>query len=298
MGKIHMRKFLRYVPDSLYISLKYLYHEHKIPNLISPKGFNEKLQWLKLHDRNKKYISFVDKHEVKKYVADVIGSEHIIPEYGVWDSFDDIEFDNLPNEFVLKTTHDCGGVYVCKDKSKLDIKKAKSFIESHLSNSYFYEGREWPYKYVKPRIIAEKLMTDLQVIGNKAFDQNAEGLIDYKFYCFDGEPKFLYVAFANMVNGKKNDLLTFMNMDWTVAPFYRKDHKAFPGKIEKPNCFEEMVDIARKLSKGLSFVRVDLYAINNEVFFSELTLTPGSGFGCFNPPEWEKKIGSWIVLKK
>lgn len=292
----YLRKLMRYIPDSLYISLKYFYHEHRMPNLISPKGFNEKLQWLKLHDRNQLYTILVDKHEVKKYVADIIGDEFIIPEYGVWDSFDDIDFDKLPDSFVLKTTHDCGGVLVCKEKKKLDLNSAKLFIDKHLRTSYFDEGREWPYKHVQPRVIAEELMEDQIVKTSASFSKGATGLIDYKFYCFNGVPKFLYIAFANIKNGEKHDQLSFLTMNWKQAPFHRKDHAPFPTNISKPVCFDQMVAIAKKLSKGLPFVRVDLYEISGHVYFSELTLTPGSGFGCFYPKEWERKIGSWIDL--
>lgn len=297
MNSKFLKRILKSLPDGLYISCKYFYHEHRFPNLFAPKGFNEKIQWLKLHDRKKEYATFVDKHEVKKYVSDTIGAEYVITEYGVWDSFDDINFDKLPNKFVLKTTHDCGGVLVCKNKAKLNISEAKKFIDSHLNTSYYEEGREWPYKLVKPRIIAEELLVDPKISECSEFEKKADGLVDYKFYCFNGEPKFLYIAFANIINGEKHDLLSFLNMDWTAAPFYRKDHKAFPIKIEKPACFNEMVDISRKLSKGIPFVRVDLYEINGRIYFSELTLSPGSGFGCFYPKEWEKKIGEWIDLK-
>lgn len=295
-----MNKFVHrvfdYLPSSIYVAVKYYYHNRKFLNLKHPKGFNEKLQWLKLNDKNPLYVNMVDKHEAKRIVGEIIGFEYIIPEYGVWESFDDIKFDLLPDQFVLKTTHDCGGVVVCKDKNKFDYKKSRDFINSHLKSNYYSEGREWPYKNIKPRIIAEQFMTDKLLAISSDVDHNADGLIDYKFYCFNGEPKFLYVAFANMKNGCKNDMLSFYTMDWKPAPFYRTDHEPFPLNISKPDGFEEMVRIAKKLANGIPFVRVDLFWINNKVYFSELTLTPGSGFGLFSPEEWELKIGDWITL--
>lgn len=291
-----VRKLAKFIPTSAYISMKYFHRERRFPNLRKPKGFNEKLQWLKIHDKNPDYVSFVDKHEVKKYVAEKIGEQYVIPEYGVWESFDDIDFNNLPSSFVLKTTHDCGGIVLCKDMKTFDMIGAKEKLSRHLKDNYYYEGREWPYKNVKPRIIAEKMMVDEMVSDSQHFNQNADGLVDYKFYCFNGEPKFLYIAFANMINGEKHDLLSFRNLDWTPTEFYRKDHNPFPIDISKPMCFEEMIEISKKLSEGLPFIRVDLYCIDNRPFFSELTLTPGSGFGCFYPEKWEEIIGAWIDL--
>ena len=164
------------IPDKLFLKLRYFKSCHKFPNLKEPKTYNEKIQWLKLHDKNPLYTTLVDKYEVKKYIADKIGEEYIIPTLEVWDSFDDIDFDSLPNQFVLKCTHDSGGLVICNDKNKLDIAQARKTITSSLKNNYYWSGREWPYKDVKPRIIAEKYMEDSQT----------EELRDYKFFCFNG----------------------------------------------------------------------------------------------------------------
>ena len=290
------RNYLKFIPDKLCVRILYRIYTHKKLNVDNPKTFSEKLQWLKLFDHNPCYTQLVDKYESKIIVGKLIGQEHIIPTLGVWDSFDEIPFDKLPNQFVLKCTHDSGGLIVCKDKKKFNIEEARKKIVACFKRNYYWAAREWPYKYIKPRIIVEEFKTDTHVLGNPALDKNADGLLDYKFYCFGGEPKFLYVAFANMKNGIKKDLLTFYDLEWKATPFYRLDHEPLPFTIEKPDKFEEMLDIARKLSKGIPFVRVDLYYLNNQVYFSEMTFTPGSGFGPFKPDEWERKLGDWIIL--
>lgn len=290
------RNYLKFIPDKTCISILYRIHTHKKLNVDNPLTFSEKLQWLKLYDHNPRYTQLVDKYEGKEIVKSLIGEEHIIPTLGVWDKFEDIDFDSLPNQFVLKCTHDCGGLVVCKDKEKLDIEAARRKIVPCLKRNYYWAAREWPYKNVKPRIIAEEYKTDSHVVGNPALDGSADGLLDYKFYCFDGKPKFLYVAFANMKNGVKKDLLSFFDLNWEPTPFYRLDHQPLPFKIAKPEKLEEMIEIARKLSAGIPFVRADMYYLDNQVYFSELTFTPGSGFGPFNPDEWERKMGDWITL--
>lgn len=290
------RNYLKFIPDKLCVSILYRIHTHKRLNVDNPQTFSEKLQWLKLYDHNPRYTQLVDKYEGKIIVKSLIGEEHIIPTIGVWDRFEDIDFDSLPNQFVLKCTHDCGGLVVCKDKEKLDIEVARKKIVPCLKRNYYWAAREWPYKNVKPRIIAEEYKTDSHVIGNPALDKSADGLLDYKFYCFNGEPKFLYVGFANMKNGIKKDLLSFLDLNWKPTPFYRLDHEPLPFEIEKPEKFDEMLEIARKLTTGIPFVRADMYYLDNQIYFSELTFSPGSGFGPFNPDEWERKMGDWIEL--
>ena len=185
-----LRNFLiqdlgKFIPDKLWIQMKYLKWFRKLPNLKNPETFNEKLQWLKLHDRKPEYTKMVDKCEAKKLVAAIIGEEHVIPTLGVWDRFEDIDFDALPDQFVLKCTHDCGGLAICRDKSTFDFNAAKKKIEKSLKRNYYYECREWPYKNVKPRILAEAYMED---------GVSQKGLTDYKFFCFSGEAKFIYVS--------------------------------------------------------------------------------------------------------
>ena len=290
------KHFLNFIDDKAFLKIYYWACVGKPLNINNPVLFSEKIQWLKLHDRNPQYTLLVDKYEAKKYVAHIIGEEHIIPTLGVWTSFDEIDFDTLPNQFVLKCTHDSGGLVICKDKGELDLNEAKSKISKCLKKNFYWSGREWPYKNVKPRIIAEQYMEDSNVRDNAQLSASTSGLLDYKFYCFDVEPKFLYVAFANIRNGIKKDMLSFFDLNWNTTKFYRKDHEQLPFKLEKPSKFEEMLDIAKKLSRGIPFVRVDLYLLNGNVYFSELTFHPGGGFGPFYPEEWERKIGDWITL--
>ena len=255
------------------------------PDLDDPQTFNEKLQWLKLHDRRPEYTMMVDKFEVKEYVSNIIGKEHIIPTIGVWDSFDDIDFQQLPDKFVLKCTHDSGGLAICKDKESFDKVAAKKKIEKSLQSNFYRGGREWPYKNVIPRIIAEKYMEDTE--GN--------GLTDYKFYCFNGSPEYLYVSQG--MDNHKTARISFLTMNWEKAPFGRKDYMQFEKLPPKPQRFDEMKLIAKKLSKDHSFLRVDLYEIKGEIYFSELTFSPCSGFMPFVPDEWDKKLGDMLQLK-
>ena len=272
--------------DRQYLLLKFkLFFNRKI-DFVDPIYFNEKLQWLKLYDRKPIYTTMADKYEAKKYVANIIGEEYIIPTLGVWDRFEDIDFDSLPNQFVLKCTHDSGGLVICKDKSSFNKEKAKLKINSCLKKNFYWVGREWPYKNIKPRIIAE------QYIENKQLGY----LIDYKFHCFNGEPKYLYISSANFENGNKNDVLTHLNMDFSISPFQRIDHDRYPKEIVKPLCFNRMVDIVKKLSKEIPFVRIDLYCVNNQIYFSEFTFYPGSGFFEYYPKEYNKIIGDWLTL--
>ena len=286
--KKYLKKLARTLPDSLYLRLIFLFRMKKILNLKNPKTFSEKLQWLKLHDRNPEYTKMVDKYEVRKYIADKIGEEYLIPLLGVWDSFDEIDFDKLPDQFVLKCNHDSGGLVVCRDKSALDFEKAKSKISKSLRNNYYLHGREWPYKDVKPRIIAEKFMSD----------ENAEnperGLVDYKFYCFEGAPQFAYVSDGLEDHSTAN--INFVTMEWEKAPFRRLDFKEFDKLPKKPEHFEKMVELSKLLSENIHFVRVDFYEINGKVYFGELTFFPGSGLVDISPKEWDAEIGKYICL--
>lgn len=279
-----LRKLNRLMPNRMYISLKVKKHAGYWPNFKNPKTFNEKLQWLKLHDRKPEYMVMVDKFDAKKYVANLIGEEHIIPNLGVWDDFDQIDFDSLPEQFVLKCTHDSGGLVVCRDKSKLDMQAAKQKITNSLNNNYYWQAREWAYKGLKPRIIAEKYMEDAE---------NPQ-LMDYKFYCFDGEPRFLYLS-----KGLENHAtasISFYDLDFNEMPFSRSDYKRFTQKPKKPEKFEEMLHFARVLSKGIPFLRVDLYQVNGQVYFSELTFVPGGGWMPFAPRSADMEIGRMLKL--
>lgn len=275
--------FFDNMPDELYLKKVFLYKLGYPLDLQNPQTFNEKLQWLKLYDRNPEYTTMVDKYEVKKYVADKIGEQYVIPTLGVWNSFDEIDFDALPNQFVLKCTHDSGGFVICRDKSNLDIESAKDKINKSLSVNYYYRGREWPYKNVKPRIIAEQYMEDA----------SSDELKDYKLMCFNGKVKCSFVCSERFSeDGLK---VTFYDRDWNVMPFERHYPRS-QCPIAKPSSYDDMVRLAEQLSKDIPFVRVDFYEVSGKIYFGELTFYPGSGFEEFEPFEWDKTLGSWIRL--
>ena len=279
-----LRKISCFLPDKAYIKMKYHMKFHKKIDLKNPKTFNEKLQWLKLYDRKPEYSTMVDKFEAKKYVSNRIGEEHIIPTLGVWERFEDIDFDVLPDRFVLKCTHDSGGLVICRDKSKFDKVAAEKKINVSLKTNYFYQGREWPYKNVKPRIIAEKYMED----------GSSKDLTDYKFYCFNGIPEYLYVSTG--LENHATASISFLTLNWKFAPFGRSDYKPFTELPPKPTKFDEMLKLAARLSAGYRFLRVDLYQIENQIFFSELTFSPCGGMMPFDPPEWDEELGTLIDL--
>lgn len=263
-------------------------------DLENPRTFNEKLQWLKLYDRKPEYTMMVDKYKVRDYIAAQLGEEYLIPLLGVWDDPEDIDFDALPNQFVLKCNHNSGlGMCICKDKSKLDIKKVKEDLRKGLNQDYYLTGREWPYKNITRKIICEKYI-------EAHYSKNSEitGLLDYKFYCFNGEPRFLYVGYADVRDGVKHDRMTYLDLDWHKTAFNRPDHDELLFFPEIPSNFDEMIEVAKKLSEGIPFVRVDLYNINNRIYFSEMTFFPGSGFSPFSPKEAETTLGIWIKLPK
>lgn len=272
--------------DKEYLSLYYWSVFGKKLNWDNPVTFSEKLQWLKLYDRRDEYTSMVDKYEVKKYVADKIGSEYIIPTLGVWNSFDEINFDILPDQFVLKCTHDSGGLVICKDKSQLNKKLAKRKLEKSLKKNYYLTGREWPYKNVKPRIIAEQYMED---------SHDCE-LRDYKFFAFDGDVKAVFIA-TDRENEVEETKFDFFDMDFNHLPF-TNGHPNAQEMPHKPVQFEKMKELAAVLSLGIPHVRVDFYEVDGRIYFGELTFSHWSGLKPFNPPEWDNIFGSWITLPK
>lgn len=252
-------------------------------NLLSPSTFNEKLQWLKLNDRNPIYTKLVDKCEVKEYVGNIIGKEHVIPTIGVWDRFDDIDFDKLPDQFVLKCTHDSGGIVICRNKNEFDIDAAKKKINKCLKKNYYWQGREWPYKDIPRKIIAEKYMVDAQI---------AE-LRDYKFFCFNGKAKCFKIDFDRFFNHQAN----YYDVNGVLLPFGEVICPPdFERTIEMPCNLSLMIKLAEKLSDGIPFVRVDFYEVDGKVYFGEMTFFPAAGFGKFEPNEWDYKLGEWIKL--
>ncbi|MDV7750952.1 ATP-grasp fold amidoligase family protein [Enterococcus faecium] len=264
---LNARGFLRFISDEAWLKDRYKQVFGVPLNLDSPKSFNEKLQWMKLFYRNSKATNMVDKITAKEYVRERLGDEiGIIPTFGVWDSFDDIEWGTLPNQFVLKCNHDSGGLVICRDKEKFDKSAAKKKINKCLKKNYFWHGREWVYKNIKPRILAEKYMEN---IGETEIS-------DYKFYCFNGEPKFLYVSTG--LENHKTARMGFFDLDFNMLPVRRTDYLAFDEPPKKPTQLKEMLVMAQKLSEGFPFLRVDLYEIDGRVYFSELTFIPCSGW--------------------
>ena len=272
---------LRFVPDDIYLKIIYKLKVGKSLNLDNPQTYTEKLQWLKLHDRNPIYSTMVDKYEAKQYISSVVGENYIIPTIGVWDDFDSIDFDLLPSQFVLKCTHDSGGLIICRDKTNFDKKAARKKIVKSLKNNFYWVGREWPYKNVKPRIIAERYMTPVK----------EECLTDYKFFCFDGEPKIIYIS-----KDKAEDPRTdFFDANGHVLPIRMRDPNSdVPPEI--PEQLGEMKELARKLSHEIKHLRVDFYLINGKIYVGELTFYHNGGFSEIKPEEWNYKIGDMIHL--
>lgn len=272
------------LPDELFLKVVFRYRVGYWPDLKNPRSYNEKLQWLKLHDRHPEYTQMVDKIEAKKYVASIIGDKYIIPTLGIWNTVDEIDWDSLPNQFVIKVTSDSGGIVVCKDKTKLDIEKAKAKLKYGWGKNYYRFNKEYTYKDVKPRIIAEQYMED----------ESGYELKDYKFFCFDGEPKVLFVATDR---GKKDEdtKFDFYDIEFNHLPFLNGHPNARVAPT-KPENYEKMVEVARKLSQGMCHVRVDLYNVKGKIYFGELTFFHWSGMTPFEPIEWDYKMGEMINL--
>jgi hypothetical protein len=275
--------FFQWVPDKAFLKMLYWSELDKKLNLKEPVLFSEKIQWLKLYDRNPEYTKLVDKYTVKKIISDKIGEQYIIPTLGVWESVQQIDFNQLPNSFVLKCTHDSGGIVICKDKSLLDTKKAIDFLSIHMKRNSYKSSREWPYKGVTPKIIAEELLVDSE----------HEELIDYKFYCFNGKPVYCQI----IQNRHTDETIDFYNMEWVKMPFTGLGINSKNGVfINKPCHYEKMIDIATQLADGTKFVRIDLYNVKGRIYFGEFTLYPKSGLGRFKPDEWNIKIGKMIDI--
>ena len=277
---------LSFLPDKPYLQLFYFATTRKFINFKNPKGFCEKLQWLKVNDRRPEYTELVDKLAVRDCIADTLGEEYLFPLLGKWKSFDDIDFDSLPEQFVLKCNHDSGSTKVIKEKSaltKADFDEMNKFYTRRLNRDFFFAGREYPYKGIEPYIIAEQLMID-ETAPEKSIE-------DYKFFCFNGEPKMMFVATDRATDCK----FDFYDMDFNHLDVYNI-HPNTDKVINKPEKFEEMKEIAAKLSKGMRQVRIDLYELNGKIYFGEYTFFHGGGFQLFHPAEWERKLGDWIDI--
>lgn len=271
-----------FVSDGLFLRLKYRLVIGRRLNLKNPKTFNEKLQWLKINDRNDIYAKLVDKYEVKKHVAEKIGEEYIIPTIGVYNKFGEIDFEKLPEQFVIKCTHDSGGLVICKDKNRFDKVAAEKKIKKSLRRKYYRHSREWSYKNVKPRVIVEKYME------NKDNDE----LTDYKVMCFNGKAKMIFTCTERFGDGLK---VTFFDLDWKKLPFERH-YPASKKDIPRPKNLKKMIELSEKLAEGLTFVRMDWYEINGKLYFGEYTFYPGSGMEEFTPEEWDRRLGDMMDL--
>ena len=277
------RNLFWFLPDSLYLKIKFRLKCNKKLDLKNPRTFNEKLQWLKLNDRNRSYTSMVDKRLVKEYVCEKIGKEYIIPTLGVWDDPNHIDFNLLPKKFVLKLTHDSGTIIICKDKNKLDIESVKKRLKRGLKRNYYAIHREWPYKNIERKIIAEKFM-DADNLGE---------LIDYKLFCFGGEPKIVLVCSERF--SSENMCETWYDENWNLLPLSEGGHRVDPN-IQKPINFVKMKQLARQLSKDKAFVRIDFYEINGSIYFGEITFFPAAGYERFTPEGWNNRLGDMINL--
>lgn len=277
---------LSFLPDKMYLQLFYFATTRKFINFKNPKGFCEKIQWLKVNDRRPEYSQLVDKLAVRDHIAEVLGEEHLFSLLGKWESFQDIDFDSLPEQFVIKCNHDSGSTKVIKNKSLLtdeEINEMKEFYSARLKQDFYYAGREYPYKGIKPYIIAEQLMID-ETAPEKSIE-------DYKFFCFNGEPKVMFIA---------TDRATDCKFDFFDMNFNHLDlvniHPNADKPIPKPEKFDEMKELAAKLSQGMRHVRIDLYELNGKIYFGEYTFFHGGGFQLCHPEKWERQLGDWIDI--
>lgn len=284
MQLLSVMGFLDNMSDEEWVRKAFKRYKGKELNLDNPETFCEKVQWLKLYDRNPAYNKMVDKYEAKKFAADIIGEEHIIPAYGVWDNFDDIDFDKLPDQFVLKCTHDSGGFVICTDKSKFNIAKARKKLNKRLKLNFYKNGRQWVYKDIKPRILAEKYIPTL----------GKRDSVEYKLTCFDGKVGLITICQGiahSALSDRTNDNY---DRDFNYLPFYAFYKNTHP--IEKPKEMDEIIRIAEALSQGIPQVRVDTYVIDGTIYFGEMTFYTWNGFITFTPDEWDKKGGDMIEL--
>lgn len=279
-----MRSLSRFVPDKLYLECKYLEQMHMKLDWECPRDYTQKIQWLKLHDFKPEYTKMVDKYLAKEYVAERIGEQYIIPTYGAWDRFEDINFDDLPDQFVLKCNHDSSSVIICLDKKNFDMEAARRRLTYCLKRDFFYAAREYPYKYVKRKIIAEAYIEDAEL----------QELRDYKFFTFDGEPKLVHIV-SNRQNKNEETYGDFFDMDYRHVEM-KMGHNFAPNSPRKPKNFDKMKEFARILSAGTRHLRVDFYEANGNLYFGELTFYQDAGWVKIEPYEWNVKLGSWISL--
>ena len=278
-----------WINDELYLKMTYYCYFRKKLNLKNPQTFNEKLQWLKLHEKHEEFTDMSDKATAKYIAETYFGKSFIVPTYGVWEHFEDINFEELPNQFVLKCTHNSGGTVICRDKTSFDKEKAKRILNHCLSKNPYWGTREYPYKNIKPQIIAEEFLDDGRT--------QKSGLTDYKFFCFNGKVKFLYVSQG--LEDHSTAGISFFDLNGNRLPFKRGDFRPI-DTFTPPTKFNEMVEIVKTVSKKLNlpFIRIDLYEVYGHLYFSEFTFFPCSGMLPFEPEEWDEKLGKMLILPK
>lgn len=274
-------KTARLYPDEWYVKTIFKHFLGYELDLNNPVTFNEKINWLKLYDHNPLYTMLADKYEVKKYVASLIGNEHVVPNIGVWQTAGEIDFSSLPKQFVLKATHDSGGICICRDKNEFDVEAAKKKLSKSLRTNCYYHEREWVYKDIPPRIIADKFLDD----------HSGHELQDYKFWCFNGVPRIMYCT-----NKAGSIYENFYDMDFNPLPISRGF--MVMADLEKPSGFSKMKEFATMLSKDIPFVRVDFFEVDEIVYFGEYTFYDWGGLKRFSDFEWDKKLGSYITLPR
>ena len=273
---------LNWIPDEIYLKLLFYSKFGEKLDLNNPKNFNEKLQWLKLNDRNELYNTLVDKVEVRKYISENIGEEYLIPLIGIWNSVEEIDFSILPNRFVIKCTHDSGSVFICNDKKEFDFKYVKKSLKKSLKKNYYYSYREWPYKNLKPRIICEEFLGDNKKVPD-----------DYKVLCFNGKAKLISVH----IDRFGEHYLDNYDRDWNKTQI-AKDGQISNKIYEKPIEFDKMIELSERIAKNMKHVRVDWFIVNDKLYFGEITLYQAAGFDNFDNHQDNYLLGSWIDLGK
>lgn len=279
-----LTRSLKIFPVKWQLYFTYRCAHGKSPHFNNPTTFNEKLAWRKLYAHNPFYSKMVDKYEAKSIAAQLIGEEYIVPCYGVWNSFDDIDFDKLPDQFILKCTHDSSGIVLCKDKATFNKEDAKAVIEKSLKTDYYQKSFEWPYKDAPHRVLADKLLVD----GKR------KELQDYKWWCFNGEPKVMYITNKGKYQQCEEN---FYDMNFKPLDI---DH-GFPRTVpeyNKPAQFEKMKELARILSQNIPFVRVDFFVVDDKIYFGEFTFFDHAGMRPFKNNGWDEKLGTWIEIKR
>ena len=279
-----LKAFGKHLSDEEYSKRIYKIKTGRPLNLSSPQTYTEKIQWLKLYDRRPEYTMMQDKLAVRDYVSKTIGEEYLIPLLGVWKEVDEIDFNSLPSQFVLKCNHDCASVVICRDKNVLNIEQTKKKLHACLHKNYYESSREWAYKDIEPCIIAEKYMSN----------NNEMSLVDYKFFCFSGTARMVYLGTGQPHTDEQR--IDYFDMEFNHLPIKRGSIPWADKELKKPEQFEKMKYLAEKIAGDIPFIRVDFYIVNEQPYFGEVAFYPSAGLSEFTPREWEEEIGNWIIL--